>query len=380
MPDNPREFMRNGELQMPERGFNNTGRRRLMSNAFIYMVCFVVIIFLGGCAAIPAQPSRDRTPESDPIIDDCFSLVDQGLYSQAVDICEQAAAAYPDNFIVHVSLAKALVSTGQIGRAEEHYIRALEIDPSVISARMELGILLKDSANYSDALNEFRDVINRRPDYVLAYMEKAQIYRIQRQWGRAADMFGQAVTIQPKDESLRADYVQALVNAGRLSQARSAMNTAASDFPDSVNLALSFGVLLQEQQRYNEAVAQYNRVLQMDPGNDSAGYNIALCYFQNRNIREAERAITRYLHRHPKSSSGNVLAAQIATSINNFSEAETYIRRALDIDRNIGAAWVMLGNILRRRNDRRGAAEAYREALRINPNDETARRNLRRVY
>ncbi len=342
-------------------------------------VLIALVSVIAGCAAIPVQPSRDAET-SDPIIDDCFALVDQRRFSDALDICEMAVMNYPDNFIAHVSYARALAETGQSDMAQEYYYRALEIVPAVVSARMELGILLKDSADYSNALEEFREVIERRPDFAAAYIQKAEIYRLQRNWTGAADFFGRAVEIQPEDETLRADYVQALSNAGQHSQARAAMNNASADFPDSINLALTFGVLLQQQQRYQEAIAQYNRVLRIDPGNDSAQYNIALCHFQNRNIREAERAITLYLQRRPDSGSANFLAGQIASSVNNFAEAEMYIRRALDLDPDNGAAWVMLGNILRRRNDRREAAEAYRQALRINPNDEVARRNLRRVY
>jgi len=44
-----------------------------------------------------------------------------------------------------------------------------------------------------------------------------------------------------------------------------------------------------------------------------------------------------------------------------------------------GAAYVLLGNVLKKLGNKRAAIEAYREALRINPHDKVAKKNLKRL-
>jgi tetratricopeptide (TPR) repeat protein len=342
-------------------------------------VFILVAIIVTGCAYTPSQPVREITSQ-DPNIDACFSLVQNERYSEALQVCEDAVNANPDNFIVHAAYAKALAVTGRAETAETLYVRALEIDPDVLNTRMEYGILLKEKGNYTGALNQFDIILTNQPDHVPAYTEKASIFRMQKNWPRAGEMLRRAIELRPGDQALRIDLVQILISAGYQSEAGAVITDASRDFPDSVSLAFSFAALFQEHRMFRQAIAQYNRVLNLDPGNGSAAYNLALCYYQERNLREAERAVMLALQYQPDSSSANLLAGQIALDRGNAAGAERYFRKAIQLDASNGAAWIMLGNVLRRNGDRSGAAEAYRQALRINPSDETAKRNLKRVY
>lgn len=345
----------------------------------IQIIVFIIIV-LWGCATTPPAPFEDFSGKRNTDVDECYSLVQAGKYFEALLVCEGAVANSPENFIAHASYAKALAETDRIEEALFHYAEALEIDPSVLNARMEYAAILKDTHNYADALTQLDTVLDNQSDHVPAIQEKAAIYKLQKNWQQAVEMLDQAILYRSDDQALRVDLVQALAKIGRQSEIVGAIMKASSDFPDSVSLAFAFASQLQELRMYKHAVTQYNRLLTLDGNNHSARYNLALCHYQDKNLREAEKAVMHLLQGRSASSSAYVLAGQIALDRGNTPGAETHFRKAIEVDASNGSAWVLLGNVLRKNGDRPGAAEAYRQALRIDPSNETAKRNLKRVY
>ena len=343
------------------------------------IIVILSIFILAGCASGPIRDGSGRS-EKVSIVDECFSLVNSGNYQNAIEICDQATIANPESFIAQTSYAKALAETGQIDLAEEHYRRALEIDPSVLNSRMELALLLKNSGMYGAALTEFQEVIRQQENFTQAIVETARTLVLMKNWTQAVDMFDRAILLQPEDEYLRIDLVKSLMKSGKISKSRKVMAKASQDFPHSGSMHFSFATLLQEQKLYREAISEYSKTLAIDSGNDSAQYNIAVCYYQDGQIQKAKRSINTYLNSHQGSSSANLLAGQIAFESGNLTEAESLFRKAIHADKTNGSAWVMLGNVLNKSGDKDGSKEAYRQALRINPNDAIAKKNLKRLY
>ena len=347
----------------------------------VQMAIVTTVILLSGCAPGPGPGvTGPETAPTDPAIDECFTLVNAGRYQEAAGICEQASAANPGSFIAQAAYAEVLRETGNTAGALAHYRKALEIDPSALETRMDLAGLLHEQGDTEPALLEYQEVLKRQPGYLPATIGMANVYRAVRNWSAAAGHFRTATELQPDDQHLRIELVQALADAGRYADAGQAVAGATAAFPDSAGMQSAFGSIFQQKNRFGDAIACYNRAIRLDPNDNAARYNITVCYYADGQLSEARKTLAGYLSREPRSSNGHLLAGQLAMQQNDMAQAEASLRKAIQYDSRNGAAYVMLGNLLHQTGDRDGAKEAYRQALRINPDDPVAKRNLKRLY
>lgn len=105
---------------------------------------------------------------------------------------------------------------------------------------------------------------------------------------------------------------------------------------------LAVGLQAAVEDRHNDAVAALNRVLEEDPENLYALYNIG----------------------------------QVEQARGNNAEAENYYRQALDVEFEYTPALFNLAIILSARNDHQGAAELYQRVTEIEPENANAFLNL----
>jgi tetratricopeptide (TPR) repeat protein len=86
----------------------------------------------------------------------------QRAYHLALDLDPQMAKA-------HLNLGKLYHDGGELEKAGAHYQAALEIDAEDPSAHFNLGVLLEDLKRPQDAIRAYRDAIKREPSFADAH-------------------------------------------------------------------------------------------------------------------------------------------------------------------------------------------------------------------
>lgn len=121
------------------------------------------------------------------------------------------------------------------------------------------------------------------------------------------------------------------------------------------------GNKLYRQQRYAEAETRYRKALEINPVSPQARYNLAASL-----IRQSGSADPN-AERNPMGEAQRMLS-DLSALRSDMTEAEREIAELADYN---------LGNIAFNNNDFGGAIEAYKKALRLNPDNDKARQNLR---
>lgn len=121
------------------------------------------------------------------------------------------------------------------------------------------------------------------------------------------------------------------------------------------------GNKLYRQKRFAEAETMYKKALEQNPNSPQAKFNLAASY-----IRQSGSADPN-ADRNPLNDARQLLT-QLAQVNEQMSDEERMIAELANYN---------LGNISFNNNDFGGAIEAYKRALRINPDDDKARQNLR---
>ena len=71
----------------------------------------------------------------------------------------------PDYAKAHNNWGVALVKTGRMQEAIEHYKQALQLDPNYPEAHSNLGVVLVQTGQTQEAIEHYKQALMLRPDY-----------------------------------------------------------------------------------------------------------------------------------------------------------------------------------------------------------------------
>ena len=184
-----------------------------------------------------------------------------------------------------------------------------------------------------------------------------------------------ALWIYPVSASAATDWFDkgnSFRDAGRYDEALAAYNKAIELDPNLVYAWNNKGNSLNDLGRYDEALAAYNKVLELDSNDEYAWTGKGDTLYFLRRDQEALDAFNKALSIDPSfkyawSSKGTLLH-----DLGRYQEALDAYNSALSSDPNFENAWTGRGNALNSLGRYQEALDAYNKALSIDSNDEYA--------
>lgn len=145
---------------------------------------------------------------------------------QRIDRCLAAVRADPDSALAHYNLGLAYGSTGRARSAEEHYRRALEIDPELVEAWVNLGGVRLQQWDFEGCLAATREAVARRPNSAIAHfnMGQAHLYL-----GHAEELVAcnrRALELDPRNGAAHYYLAVGLLASDQVDEARKELNLA----------------------------------------------------------------------------------------------------------------------------------------------------------
>jgi len=102
-------------------------------------------------------------------------------YKKAIEVLNKAKLVNPNDALVQLALGDAYYGDKNQNEAYAAYRNAFQFDPTLLRAKMQLGVLLKGAKSYDEAIKSFNEVIAINPNYGPVYRELAETYY---KWGR----------------------------------------------------------------------------------------------------------------------------------------------------------------------------------------------------
>jgi len=191
-------------------------------------------------------------------------------YKNAITILERAKIDSPQNADLLLALGDAYYLENKQNEAYSSYRSAFQIDPTMLRAKMQLGVLLKGAKSYDLAINSFNEVIAINPNYGPVYRELAETYY---KWGRnkpskAAEYMQLAISNYDKYMSMT-DYSL----ASRMRRA-------------------DFLVLLKN---WPELEKEANKMIELDKVNPRIYRYLAYSAFENGNVDVALKSLESFI-------------------------------------------------------------------------------------
>lgn len=223
----------------------------------------LVFLLISFTACVTVQDQR----QASALKDLGTSYLMEGNTPLAIKTLLQARELNPRDARIHHELGLAYFARGLGVEAEACFKRALELDPTLTEARLNLAGLYISVERYADAIplleQTVADPTYKAPDR--AYNNLGWCYY---QMGRRNDAeraYNQALQLSPR--FCHAWYNKGLLydEDGNMAETFNIWSRAVQYCPDDPSYSLSFGILLMRLNRMEEARTYFQRVAAADP-------------------------------------------------------------------------------------------------------------------
>jgi tetratricopeptide (TPR) repeat protein len=339
-----------------------------------------------------------------------FLLLDCGDPASAAREWRRTVALLPFDHLSHANLGVALVDCGELDAARECFDTALGLrpgDPTILagmasafadagqtaSARQALAELTAKRTGGRDVRNATVAVFTAEGRYDEAAARMAGDAASPAEMARAYNALAVSLLRGKKKAKAEALLVKAIEldgeqfepqhNLARLYQAQGKHDLAAQQFgravalaPDLVDLRLSYAKALARVRKTDQAIAEYERVLQREPRNAQAHSDAGAMLAQAGRMQEAVEHFAEAVRLEPDLLLGRVNLANALGALGRHREAVAQLARAIEISPRTADFHYMLGAELVKLGDASGARASLTEALRLNPDHAPAKRLL----
>ena len=306
-----------------------------------------------------------------------------GRLNDATAQYAEALRLKPDYAEAHNNLGLAWSQMpGRLNDAIAQYEEALRLKPDHVEAHYNLGVAwLKIPGRLKDAIAQFEEALRLKPDYAEAhnYLGLA--------WAQIPGRLNDAIAQYEAALRLKPDYAEAHNNLGLVwSQLPGRLQDAATQYeaalrlkPDSAEAHNNLGgAWAQIPGRLNDAIAQFEAELRLKPDFAEAHYNLGNAWAQmSGRLNDAIAQFEAALRLKPDFAEAHYsLGVAWSQMPGRLQDAIAQFEAALRLDpdfapgwHNLGASWFNLGNLP-------AAAAAFREELRLSPDDPAAQQAL----
>ncbi|HYV34969.1 MAG TPA: tetratricopeptide repeat protein [Gemmataceae bacterium] len=198
------------------------------------------------------------------------------------------------------------------------------------------------------------------------------------QQGRLADArleFQKAVQLQPDDTDARNNLAVVLIHLQRYGEAALHFQQVLRTRPELVEAHIGLGVCLQRELKRDEAVACYRQALQLAPGHVKAQNNLGVALMEMNRLEEAATSFEQAVKAKPDHVDSHVNLGIVRMKQGRLDESAACYRKALDLAPNLVDALGGLGAVLTIQGHLSEAMIYFEQALRLNPHHADAHLN-----
>lgn len=202
-------------------------------------------------------------------------LLASGRIEMAFALWDSAAARRPQDARPHLEKASIHATLGQAALAETELLAAAGLAADDVVWRQIAGTYVS-LRRYDLAVDAFQRALSLGPQEASNYSGFASLCNILGDYILAADIARAAIQLSGSSGVGWLELGNALMHQGQDQAATEAFSELARLRPDSPDAYCNLGLIHQEAMRLDEAVANFDKALALDPGHEMARWNRSL--------------------------------------------------------------------------------------------------------
>jgi tetratricopeptide (TPR) repeat protein len=305
--------------------------------------------------------------------------------------------------------ARGEENSGNYASAERLYRQALAIAPESLESLKRLGVLEQTELKFDDSIQLFKQVLASDPSFPQVNFFLGTSYFGKGDFTRATESF--ECELKALNPHPRTHYYLALAlqSSGRLEEAISQLNQSVTDNPkdsdalyelariyknaslrsiemlraldpNSFQLHALMGEVYADQERYSEAIEEYQAALLKRPEAPGMHFVIGVAYWAQRQMEPAEKAFKDAYKENPNDPMTNLYLGDIAVRYQRFSDALPFLVVAQQAQPNMPQVHVLLGQCYQSQKELQKAKDEFLAAIHTDPGAAQPHYLLAKVY
>jgi tetratricopeptide (TPR) repeat protein len=248
--------------------------RRIGISSSVVALFFTSVTFSAPSFCTPVNTPQNLVQQSaqpqaqDPaqgLVRQAQDLIRTRQFNEAVEILRRAIQTQPNLAAAHIQLSIALMGIGQRDEAFSEAKRAIELDPNDAHAYVALGNIDSSMRRYSEAIRAYKQAASLDPNYLSAYVNLGLAYWTTARYPESAEAFQQALHIDPNNVTALNGLGIAQFHMGQREQGIQSVKQAVKVNPGFVDGHLNLARWYHGMGRYEEAAAAYSQVTKIIP-------------------------------------------------------------------------------------------------------------------
>ncbi len=293
---------------------------------------------------------------------------------QAESFLKKVVRLRPEEIEVHNLLADIYMGQRNYSLAESTYKRIIELVPNGDSGYFGLGQVYLRSLKWQESIDPFQKAIDLNGENKMSYFYIGTAQYELRDFVKAAEFYQKYIELNPK--STAEAYKQlgiSLFESQQFAEAAPAFQEALKAIPEDITLNYKLAQSLQKSEQYEEAEQVYLMLTEISPKNLAAYHNtIVLMYDEAKLPEKAVAAATQLVEIDPNNAEAHFNLGYMLIKKKNFAEAANAFKKVIEIDPNMEYAYLQLGYCYGQIKQFQNAVDMYEKLVEIVPENTDA--------
>jgi protein O-mannosyl-transferase len=344
-----------------------------MADRYTYLpyIGLFVMATWGGSELIAAWPQAKPmlACATGVLLAGCFfvSMRQLQYWHDSIKLFSHAIEVTTDNAVAHCNLGQALAAAGKPEDARDEYTKALNIDPTYVSAMVSMSSYYNLHRNYDEAISCLNAALKIRPDSDQAHYDLALAFSGQGKTAQAIDEYRTTLKINPRHDKALVNLGATFAQQGDLTNAIQLYQRAIEIAPNNPYAHNALGGALDAQGKLDDAVQQYSAALQIQPDFAEAHENLAMLLAGHGHFDDAKPHFEAAVKLRPNDPGLHLEFANASFAAGDLNTAATEYSNALKLQPDNLAAHYNLATVLARQGQLDSALAHFSEVLRLKP-------------
>jgi len=224
-----------------------------------------------------AQKRKAKHEKENPEIQKARNFVDKGDFDEALKIYEDMINKNSDDADALCNIGLIYYQKGDLKKAEETFLKCLEKDSGIQEAYFNLGRLYHNNREFEKALTYYKEVVVNNPDDGITYYYMGECARAVGRLDDAIAFLDEAIRLQPNNLEVGVTLATLYIEKRDYQKAEDVLRVTLVSHTDVEAIHYSLGLILKEQGKIESALAQFNKVVQLDDTHVQGFYELAEC-------------------------------------------------------------------------------------------------------
>jgi superkiller protein 3 len=322
---------------------------------------WLVIAAFCSISSVPVA-SQTKSDRVETLLKDARAEESTGNYTSAERLYRQALAIAPESLESLKRLGILEQTELKFDDSIQLFVQVLASDPSFPQVNFFLGASYFGKGDFTRAIGSFERELKALSPHPRAHYYLALALQSSGRVEEAISQLNRSFTENPKD----ADALYELARIYKNASLRSIEMLKALD-PDSFQLHALMGEVYADQERYSEAIEEYQAALLKRPEAAGMHFVIGVAYWAQRQMEPAEKAFKDAYKENPNDAMTNLYLGDIAVQHQRFSDALPFLVVAQQAQPNMPRVHVLLGQCYQSQKELQKAKDEFLAAINADP-------------